>query len=274
MSAGEPRATGSPLVSVCLGVKNGRRTIARFVAHVRAQTYAPIELVIVDNASTDGTAEIGARLADRFFTQGPERSAQRNRAIRESQGEYVLVLDADQYLGPSVVADAVALMRDPGVHGVIVPEDTQGEGFWGRCKKFERDFYLIGDESVEAARFFRKSEVLAVGAYDERLTGPEDWDLSDRMLAKYGGFARTTSTLLHDEGRIVLAELIGKKRYYVAGGAKDYIHVTPPHRRVPFPLRPSVRKQWRRFLRHPILGAGAMYMKLREGMTLLGARRA
>lgn len=259
----------TPLVSVCLGVKNGRRTIERFIDCVRKQTHASVELIIVDNSSTDGTAELCAARADRFFTQGPERSAQRNRALRESRGELVIILDADQYLAPTVVSDCVALFANPAIHGVVIPEETIGVGFWGQCKKFERDFYLAGDDSVEAARCFRRDEVLAAGAYDETLTGPEDWELSDRMLARHGGFARCPSTLLHDEGEIHLGELVSKKRYYVRGAAKGYLSSSPPHRRVPFPLRPSVRRQWHRFLLHPILGMGALYMKLREGLTIL-----
>ena len=259
-----------PLVSVCLGVKNGARTIARFIDAVRAQTYPALELVIVDNHSADGTAEICQKGADKFFTLGPERSAQRNKALREAAGEYALVLDADQYLTPGVVADCVATLRaDPAAHGLFVPEETLAEGFWGACKKFERDFYLGGDLSAEAARFFRREEVLAIGGFDERQTGSEDWDLSDRMLATYGKLGRISSRIIHDEGFIDLAEQIKKKRYYARSGISDYLKTAPSFRRVPFPLRPSVRRQWSRLLLHPVLAAGTLYMKLREGLSVL-----
>lgn len=262
---------GEPLVSVCLGVKNGARTISRFIEAVRGQSHRAIELIAVDNHSTDGTAAICQERADKFFTLGPERSAQRNKALREAAGEYVLVLDADQYLTPGVVAECVATMRaDPTLHGLFVPEETIAEGFWGACKKFERDFYLIGDASAEAARFFRRDEVLALGGFDERQTGSEDWDLSDRMLARYGKLGRIQSRIVHDEGFIDLAEQVKKKRYYARSGISEYLKTAPAFRRVPFPLRPSVRKQWPRLLLHPVLAAGTMYMKLREGLSVVG----
>lgn len=263
---------GEPLVSVCLGVKNGARTIARFIDAVREQSYSKVELIIVDNHSTDGTADLCRRRADKFFTLGPERSAQRNKALRESSGEYVLVLDADQYLMPGVIAECVAAMRaDRTLHGLFIPEETLAEGFWGACKKFERDFYLIGDLSAEAARFFRRDDVLAIGAFDERQTGSEDWDLSDRMLARYGNFGRIRSRIVHDEGWIDLAEQLNKKRYYARSGITDYLKTAPSFRRVPFPLRRSVRKQWRRLFAHPVLATATMYLKLREGLSVLGA---
>jgi glycosyltransferase involved in cell wall biosynthesis len=262
--------SGKPLVSVCLGVRNGARTITTFIAAVRAQTYGAVELVIVDNHSNDGTAAICASGADKFFTLGPERSAQRNKALREASGEYVLILDADQVLQPEVVAECVAAMEgDAALQGLFVPEETVAGGFWGSCKKFERDFYLIGDASAEAARFFRREQVLAIGGFDERQTGSEDWDLSDRMGATYGKLGRIRARISHDEGFIDLAEQVKKKRYYAKSGINDYLRAAPPSRRVPFPFRPSVRKQWKRLLAHPVLTIGTLYMKLREGLSVL-----
>ena len=79
-----------PPVSVCVGVRNGIATAARFVGAVRSQTYSGVELVVVDNFSTDGTAEFYRRHADVFLQQGPERSAQRNLAIQRARGEIVV----------------------------------------------------------------------------------------------------------------------------------------------------------------------------------------
>jgi hypothetical protein len=174
-------------------------------------------------------------------------------------------------------ADIPNPLRDPRVRRALsLAVDRSAlvaRGFWGACKKFERDFYLEGDLSAEAARGFWRDEVLAIGGYDERQTGSEDWDLSDRMLARFGAFDRTRARLLHDEGRVELASLLRKKRYYAERGISDYLRVAPPHRRLPFPLRPSVRRQWWRFLRHPLLGGGAMTMKLLEGLMSVRTRK-
>src|SRR5207302_3442983 len=109
------------------------------------------------------------------------------------------------------------------------------------------------------------------GGFDERQTGSEDWDLSDRMLARHGKLGRITSRIIHDEGFIGLADQVNKKQYYARSGINDYLKTAPPFRRVPFPLRPSVRKQWRRLLAHPVLAAATMYMKLREGLPVVGS---
>jgi glycosyltransferase involved in cell wall biosynthesis len=259
------------LVSVCVGVRNGIATADRFVQAVREQTYRPIELIVVDNFSSDGTAEFYRERADLFLQQGPERSAQRNLAIERARGAIVVVLDADQYLSAQVIEECVTLMTG-GAHGVFIPEETVAQGFWGSCKKFERDFYLRGDMSAEAARCFWRDEVVSIGSYDERQTGSEDWDLSDRMLARFGNFARTRARIVHDEGHIELVSLLKKKRYYAERGISDYLRVAPAYRRLPFPLRPSVRRQWWRFVLHPVLAGGALTMKLLEGLVSMRRR--
>jgi glycosyltransferase involved in cell wall biosynthesis len=264
----EPNGLGQPTVSIVLAVKNGIRTIEQCLDCATAQTH-PAELIVIDNFSTDGTAEICRGRADRFHQMGPERSAQRNFGIRESSAEYILILDADQYLSPDVVRECIEIAENRGMHAVFIPEETIAQGFWGKCIKFERDFYLIGDKTAEAARFFSRAAILEVGGYDEEKSGGEDWDLSDRLLARYPLCGRTRATLTHDEGRVNLVQWIRKKGYYFRTGASQYAKTGPAHRRAFYLARPSVRKQWHRFLRHPLLGLGSILIKCLEGLALV-----
>src|SRR5689334_15752829 len=78
-----------PLVTFVVPTKNAARTLAACLASVRAQEYDRVELVVVDNHSTDDTADIAHRYADRVDTLGPERSAQRNHGWRVANGEHV-----------------------------------------------------------------------------------------------------------------------------------------------------------------------------------------
>jgi glycosyltransferase involved in cell wall biosynthesis len=209
------------------------------------------------------------------YTAGPERSAQRNWGIGNSHGEYILVLDADMVLAPKLVEEAVNMfLKDPDLACLFVPEETRASGFWGKTKSFERDFYLVGDMSVEAVRFFRRRYLDKVGLFDEMQTGSEDWDLSDRFifLHKYK-YARTTERIVHDEGELLFGDLLKKKRYYIHSGIGEYLKHSPnPLRRLPFPLRPSVRAQWPRFIRHPFLAGMVLMMKTLEAMPLIWMR--
>ncbi len=74
-------------VSFVVPTRNSARTIAACVMSLRKQSYADVEIVVVDNDSTDGTAQRAAAAgADRVVVAGPERCAQRNRgALREQR---------------------------------------------------------------------------------------------------------------------------------------------------------------------------------------------
>src|SRR5262249_55673756 len=146
---------GGPTVSVVVPTRNAARTLAACLESIRAQTHEPLELVVVDNASTDGSDRLAARWADVVLRGGPPRSAQRNRGASEATGEFVLFVDSDMVLEPNVAA-ACAEVAASGMDAVVIPEQSFGDGFWARCKTLERSCY-VGDESIEAARFFRRS---------------------------------------------------------------------------------------------------------------------
>lgn len=200
-----------PLVSVIVPTLNSGKFLERCLTSIRAQTYPSIELIVVDNFSTDATVDIAKRLADRVYQQGPERSAQRNRGAKEATGEWVVFIDSDMVLTENVIADCVAVASE-SVTGVIIPEESFGEGFWAQCKKLERSFY-VGVDGIEAARFIRRDVFDRIGGYDEEMVSGEDWDLSQRV-AKQGKLARTGSFILHDEGRLSLTRTLRKKFYY------------------------------------------------------------
>ena len=71
-----------------------------------------------------------------------------------------------------------------GAGAVIVPERTVGQGYWAKVRAFERSFY-VGQDGVEAARFFRRDVFESLGGFDEVLflPGCEDWDLNLRAHA-------------------------------------------------------------------------------------------
>lgn len=207
--------------TVIVPTKNSSRSLEACLKSIRTQSYAPIELIVIDNFSTDATSEIAAKYADRVITKGPERSAQRNEGARQGTGDYLAVIDSDMVLEPGVIEACVHEMEaDSKTSGIVIPEESFGEGFWAECKRLERSFY-VGVSWMEAARFFRRAAFLEEGGYDETLVSGEDWDLSQRM-AKRGPLARIEPRILHDEGRLTLSGTVRKKWYY-ASAFKRYL---------------------------------------------------
>jgi glycosyltransferase involved in cell wall biosynthesis len=263
------------LVSLIVTTKNSERTLAACLESARRQDHTPVELIVVDNRSTDGTAAIAHQLADAVVDAGPERSAQRNAGVRAARGEYVMILDADMVLENTVVSAAVAAAQ-AGASAVAIPERSFGEGFWSACKAFERSFYE-DDAVVSAARFFPRDRLLALGGFDESLTGPEDWDMSMRAAGPEG-VVFAAALIRHDEGRQSLRNLYMKK-YYYGRSMPAFVrkHGSAALRRIS-PLRSSLVRGSGRMLLHPVLSAGLAVMKSTELLGglfgMLGARPA
>ncbi|HEX7963486.1 MAG TPA: glycosyltransferase [Candidatus Saccharimonadales bacterium] len=254
-------------VSVIVTTRNNHGTLDACLRSIAAQTYAPIELIVVDRDSTDDTKAIAARYTPLVMNRGPERSAQRNYGAAKASGKYVAVIDSDMELEPEVIAACVAAMhREMGTVGAIIPEESFGQGFWAQCKRLERSFY-VGVDGIEAARFFVRETYMAVGGYDESMVSGEDWDLS-RRVGEQGAIARITPFIHHNEGRLYLWRTLKKKAYY-AREARNYLaknalgsqlshQVGPLQRYKLFLSRPQ------QLFKRPLTGLGMLFMKTCE----------
>lgn len=258
-----------PIVTVVVPTRNAERTLATCLASIRAQTYRSVELVVVDNSSTDTTMTIAKRYANQAVVWGPERSAQRNHGWRIGSGEHVVFIDADMVLSPNIVAEVVdAFDSDAGLGALVIPELAFGEGFLARCRELEKRLYL-GDSHVEAARVFPRRVLEQVGGYDEDMSAFEDWDLPDRIQAAGFRLGRINSVVMHDEGRISLRRAFAKKRYY-----GRWLPAYQRVRRAQFRRlgRPALLSQPGQLIRAPHRFAGLVVLKTAEwGGLAVGA---
>ncbi|NCT55864.1 glycosyltransferase [bacterium] len=259
----------SPLVSIIFAAYNESAHAERLLKSIKDQTYLNIEpLVVVDKKTTDNTLETAKKYAPKSFLGGMERSENRNMGIQKSSGDYLLLLDADMILTAGVVEECVNIMiKDPQIKTITVPEKSIGDSFWAKCKAFERNFYFIeGDTAVEASRFFEKKAVVNVGGYDANITGPEDWDLPERINLEYPKKARTKSYIIHNEGNVSLFKLMKKKNYY-AKLAHVYMKkhsVSTFSTKTIYFLRPVFYKHWKLWFKNPVIGLGTIFMLTME----------
>jgi glycosyltransferase involved in cell wall biosynthesis len=205
--------TSPDLVSVIVTTRNVGRTIEACLRSIRAQDYAPIEVLVVDNHSDDQTQSVAARHADRLLVEGPERSSQRNRGVAEARGTWVLWIDADMVLAPNVVSSAMSVARREDVTAVSIPETTTGPGFWTACRALERTCYL-DDPGLFNPRLLHRDLLLGLGGFSECMAGPEDADLRLRLASRGVRVGHAPAFIEHDEGRLALRDVIRKRIYY------------------------------------------------------------
>lgn len=218
------------LISFVVPTKNSGRTISACVRSLRMQHHSDVEVIVVDNHSTDRTQDLAARYADSVIVAGPERCAQRNIGAGAARGEVIVFIDSDMVLEPGIAGELATAYEADAADAWVLPELAFGENFFARCRSLEKRLYL-GDESVEAARAFRREHLDRVGGWDETLTAGEDWDLTDRMRGIGARMSRVESRVWHDEGQVQLRSQFRKKRYYGAwvaaflkrGGGKGHL---------------------------------------------------
>lgn len=168
-------------VSVIVPCHNSRKTIALCVEAALAQTHPDVEVIVVDDRSTDDTAAIAARYdcqVVRLERNGGAGIA-RNHGMRAATGEILFFVDSDVALAPDAVANAVrAFAADPdlgAVWGVYGDRPLIDDGLVERVQVLHGHFRQITARSVHTGHFavgaVHRRVVGAIGGFDERLFG-------------------------------------------------------------------------------------------------------
>lgn len=196
--------TGFADVSVVMPAFNNADTVGRALASIAAQTLPPAEVIVVDDGSTDGTAEAvramaaamnGVRL--RLFRQTNQGAgAARNRAVVAARGTWLAFLDADDQWLPAKIERSMAVLEAGGLimcsHNLF-NVGPDGETLNDSRARWLRDpadpyrtLFLRGFISSSTV-VVRKDAVLAVGGFDAGLRSAQDYELWLAVLARAGG---------------------------------------------------------------------------------------
>jgi glycosyltransferase involved in cell wall biosynthesis len=254
--------TDDPLVSVIVPTFNSGNFLDKCLCSIEAQTYGNIEAIVVDNYSMDKTREIAEKHQAKVVLLNGIRSKARNIGLKAAKSDFIFSIDSDMVLTPNTIAECVAIVQS-GFDAVIVAELSVGEGFWAKCKALEKSCY-IGDNLIEAARFFRKETLDAVNGYDRDLEFGEDWDLTLRIRKLGYRIARTRAHLIHQEGKLRLKDSVLKKRHY-SKTYEAYRRKHPEEAKSQLQLiRPAFVRNWRKLAIDPMHALGMIFMKTCE----------
>jgi glycosyltransferase involved in cell wall biosynthesis len=229
------------LVSIIIPCYNQAHFLGEAIQSVLAQTYTNYEIIVVDDGSPDNTAEVVARYSNmRYVRQSNQGlSGARNTGIRQSLGEYLVFLDADDRLMPNALQSGLDCLR-------IHPESAFVSGhhryinYDGSLlneyppEPIDDDHYLallkgnyIG---MHATVMYRRSIFDRVGGFDTALTSCEDYDLYLRIARRHAicrharivaEYRWHTANMSSDSARMLLTALS------VLHAQKEYIQHKP-----------------------------------------------
>ncbi len=271
----------APLVSIIVTTKNEGRNIGNCLKSVKEQAYpsSALEIIVVDNNSTDDTVKIARGFTEKVCLKGPQRAAQMNHGAQEARGKYILYPDADMILSREVIAECVSKCESEGYIALYIPEKIIGDRFWIKVRDFERSYYNAS--CIDAVRFVRRESFLAAGGFDSEnmAFGADDWDF-DRRIKQFGNVSIIESPLYHNEGKFIIKNYLAKKANY-SKAFDGYVEKWGKD-------DPVTRQQlgawyrlfgvfiengkWRRLIRHPLLTAGMYLLRFGVAVAYLGAR--
>jgi glycosyltransferase involved in cell wall biosynthesis len=166
-----------PLVSVIVPVWNGARFLREAFESIAAQTYANVEIVVVDDASSDDSSRIAAAFATTLIRHETQLgvAAARNTAVRAASGEILTFLDQDDvWMAPDISVHVVALTGNPGVISIVTEELFLAEGAekpaWLRPELLAAPHPAF----VPSGMAFTRSTFERVGEFDTRLVHGSD----------------------------------------------------------------------------------------------------
>ncbi len=186
------------LVSIVVPCRNAERFLGAAIRSALAQAYAPVEIIVVDDGSTDGSRQVAASFGERItlVTQPPRGgNAARNAGIARSRGEYILFLDADDLLGPTCAASRARILAARPEVGLVAGwyrEIDEAGLQLPRVPELRRVSPLPAFRQAVRRNWgppvgwmFRREAYDRCGGFDPLLRSCQDWDFVIRLALRY-----------------------------------------------------------------------------------------
>lgn len=179
--------TSLPRVSFIVPVRNDARRLARCLSSIAANAYPPdlIDILVVDNGSTDGSDRVAERFGALLRVEGSTVAELRNAGARAARGDVLAFVDADHEIGAGWIRSAVERLEHHRIAAVgalcqAPPDGTWVQQAYGRLRArrpgcYEVEWLGSGNLAV------RRSAFDAVGGFDASLATCEDVDLCQRL---------------------------------------------------------------------------------------------
>jgi glycosyltransferase involved in cell wall biosynthesis len=186
-----------PLVSVVIPCYNAAAFLRETIASVLAQSLEDVEILCVDDGSSDSTTDVIASFSDprirAFRQENAGVSVARNRGIAAARGDYIAFLDADDLFEPLNLDRKVAFLESEPTYGLVYAQELIFDSESGRVMGQSRGWPVpelrdllemrAGINSPSSV-VVRTSLIRAIGGFDPSLSTSADWDAWIRLAAR------------------------------------------------------------------------------------------
>jgi hypothetical protein len=201
-----------PLVSIIVPSFQQAKFLRVALDSILTQEYKPIEVLVLDGGSTDGSREILESYGDKiWFRSGPDGGQCNaiNEGFRKSRGEIVAWLNSDDFYYPGAVAHAVKVLTEHQDAALVYGEGNlaaeDGSVMWRFPETVPFDLWRLANHSdyiLQPTVFFRRDALFECGLLDEGLNWGLDWELwiriGSRFPLSYTNFVLAASRIYGD----------------------------------------------------------------------------
>jgi len=249
----------SSLISIIIPCYNNQVFLRAAIASALNQTYSNVEIIVIDDGSTDNSLEIIKSFGDQIHWEtGENRGAPlaRNRGIELAQGEYVKFLDADDFLLPDCLEKQVSQSTQllPNYKAIVY-----GDAIWVdqhnqpvpnyplRSRQPEEDAiaHILANSPLTSCPLHKRKYLLEVGGFDPSLPRGQEYDLHLRLVLAGVEFVHYSGAVYKYREYVDNSRL--SQRGYSSKGAMFHFQTLQKHQqlietRTGKPLQSEVRK--------------------------------
>jgi glycosyltransferase involved in cell wall biosynthesis len=152
----------TPLISITIPTYNSEATIdlcLRSIFHqYEAEINSNVEVIVVDNCSSDRTEEICKGYSCRFLRTRCSKAEAREIGFLKSTGKYVLILDSDMCVERGILNELIGYAEDSNFDAIIINEEFLGESFLHIARTIEKRCYTNASE-IQSPRFYKRQVI-------------------------------------------------------------------------------------------------------------------
>jgi glycosyltransferase involved in cell wall biosynthesis len=152
----------TPLISITIPTYNSEATIdlcLRSIFHqYEAEINSKVEVIVVDNCSSDRTEEICKGYSCRFLRTRCSKAEAREIGFLKSTGKYVLILDSDMCVERGILNELIGYTEDSNFDAIIINEEFLGESFLHIARTIEKRCYTNASE-IQSPRFYKRQVI-------------------------------------------------------------------------------------------------------------------
>lgn len=259
-----PREIGNPHISVIMACYNASLFIEKAIISVIQQTFKNLELIIVDDASTDNSLDLARNFADTdqrikilSLATNSGAAAARNYAIQSAKGEWLAILDADDVFLPNKLERQLHCLNNARSDTVLIGTDSfqideHGRRLSKQCyptssQKLAQNLVLTKRFPAHSSIMYRASTVRFLGGFNESYLLCQDYDLWLR-LSRVGSMISVPECLieyrLHEHNVSKSNSGFENLKYGNAAAVCHFLRLNKHQD----PSKSSIKNDWDRFL--------------------------